>query len=85
MHGLCKNLVTSVYGRAAKYIQKMEATQQRIFFISSKSLGNSVSRTPVVTVERCIDLFVTDATVCITVANANVDADDACSDVDAYV
>ena len=53
------------------------------FSIASKLLGSSVSRTPVVNVERCIGLFATAATVGIIVANANADVDDACSDVDA--
>ncbi len=54
-----------------------------LFFISSKSLGSSVSRTPVVTVERCIGLFVTADTVDIICSDVNADADDACLDADA--
>ena len=43
-----------------------------------------MSRSPLVTVKRCIGLFVTAATVGIIAANGNADADDACSDADAF-
>ncbi len=67
------------YGRVAKYHLENGGSVVTYIFPIEQVTRSSVSRSLLVTVKRCIGLFVTAATFGIIAANTNADADDACS------